>query len=180
MKTFFLVLITVFLLMKLPAVQAGDPDIFDAARANDAARVKQLIADHINIDKPGVDGFTPLILAAYSGSPEVVGVLLANHADVHVGSRMGNALMAASFQGYAEIVAQLLKAGARVNDTNEGGGTALMFAALSGRTKVIQLLIANGAEVSARDHRGLDAATLAEQQGNQELADMLRNAGKKR
>ena len=178
MKTISLTIITLLLSMKLPAAQAGDRDIFDAARANDAVRVKQLVAEHVNIDKPGADGFTPLILAAYSGSPEVVEVLLANHADVHVASRMGNALMAASFQGYAEIVKQLLKAGARVNDTNEAEGTALMFAALSGRTQVVQLLIANGAQVNKRDSRGLDAAMLAEQQGNQELADMLRNAGK--
>ncbi|MGA3185851.1 MAG: ankyrin repeat domain-containing protein [Bryobacteraceae bacterium] len=174
MKTIFLALIPLFLL------HAADRDIFDAARADDAARVKQLIADHVDIDKPGANGFTPLILAAYNGSPEVVAVLLANHADVHVGSRMGNALMAASFQGHVEIAAQLIKAGARVNDANESGGTALMYAALSGRTKVVQLLIANGAQVTARDHRGLDAATLAEQQGNQEMADLLRNAAKPR
>jgi ankyrin repeat protein len=75
-------------------------------------------------------------------------------------------------------VEKLLKAGARVNDANEAGGTALMYAALSGRTDVIRLLIRNGAEVSPRDRRGLDAAGLAEQQGNQEVADFIRNAAK--
>jgi ankyrin repeat protein len=48
-----------------------------------------------------------------------------------------------------------------------------MFAALSGRTEVVRLLLANGAQTTARDRRGLDAAALAEQQGNQELADLL-------
>jgi ankyrin repeat protein len=137
---------------------------------------RQLIADHADIDKPAANSSTPLILAAYNGSSEVVDVLLTHQADIHVGSRMGNALMAASFQGYAEIVTKLLRAGARVNDANESGGTALMFSALSGRTEVIHLLIANGANIKARDRRGLDAATLAEQQGNQELANLLRAA----
>jgi ankyrin repeat protein len=65
-------------------------------------------------------------------------------------------------------------------DANEAGGTALMFAALSSRTEVVRLLLANGAQASARDRRGLDAATLAEQQGNRELADILRSSTKTR
>jgi ankyrin repeat protein len=121
-----------------------------------------------------------LILAAYNGSPEVVDLLLQNHADVHAGSPMGNALMAASFRGYGDVVTKLLKAGAWVNDSNEAGGTALMFAALSGRIEVVCLLLANGAQAGVRDRRGVDAATLAEQQGNQELADLLRASARTR
>lgn len=159
----------------LLALEPGAANLFEAARNNDVVSAKRLIvAAHGDVDKAGPDGFTPLILASYSGSPEVVELLLQNHADVHTGSRMGTALMAASFRGYGDIVAKLLKAGARVNDTNEAGGTALMFAALSGRTEVVQLLLDQGAQAGARDVRGLDAATLAEQQGNQELADRLR------
>jgi uncharacterized protein len=55
-----------------------------------------------------------------------------------------------------------------------------MFAALSSRTEVVRLLLANGAQASARDRRGLDAATPAEQQGNRELADVLRSSTKTR
>jgi ankyrin repeat protein len=163
-----------------PAVRAADKDIFEAARTNNAAEAKQLILDHTDISKPGPDGFTPLILAAYNGNVEMVGLLLENHADVHTGSRMGNALMAASFRGYTEIVEKLLKAGARVNDANEAGGTALMYAALSGSTDVIRLLIRSGAQVNPRDRRGLDAATLAQQQGNQEVADVIPGSDKGR
>ena len=178
MKTFLLTLTVLFVAVTIPGVQAQSGDIFEAARNNDVARATQLIAANTDINKPGADGFTPLILASYSGSPEVVDLLLDHHAAVHTGSRMGNALMAASFRGYTEIVAKLLKAGARVNDSNDAGGTALMYAALSGRTAVVELLLVEGAEKGARNQQGLDAAALAEQQGNQELADMLRGVGK--
>jgi ankyrin repeat protein len=55
-----------------------------------------------------------------------------------------------------------------------------MFAALSGRIEVVRLLLANGAQAGVRDRRGVDAATLAEQQGNQELADLLRASARTR
>jgi hypothetical protein len=36
--------------MKLSGLQSGEWDIFEAARSNDVARVKQLNAVHVNID----------------------------------------------------------------------------------------------------------------------------------
>ena len=178
MKTFLLTLTVLLGALTIPGVQAQSGDLFEAARNNDVATAKQSIAANTDINKAGADGFTPLILASYSGSPEVVDLLLDHHAEVHTGSRMGNALMAASFRGYTEIVAKLLKAGARVNDSNNAGGTALMYAALSGRTAVVELLLVEGADKNARNEQGLDAAALAEQQGNQAMADLLRGAGK--
>ncbi|MDQ1474682.1 MAG: uncharacterized protein QOJ99_6162 [Bryobacterales bacterium] len=180
MKVLFITLAILFALLRLPVLQAGEKDVFEATRTNSVAEAKQLILDHTDISKPGPDGFTPLILAAYNGNAEMVELLLENHADVHTGSRKGNALMAASFRGYTAIAEKLIKAGARVNDANVAGGTALMYAALSGRTDVIRLLIRSGAQAGPRDRRGLDAATLAERQGNQELADMIRSSVKGR
>jgi ankyrin repeat protein len=94
----------VFGLLNLPAVQAGEKDIFEAAKSNNVSEAKQWILDHTDISKPCPDGFTPLILAAYNGNPELPDLLLENQADVHTGSRMGNTLMAASFRGYTETV----------------------------------------------------------------------------
>ena len=78
-------------------------------------------------------------------------------------SRMGSALMAASFQGYAKAVEKLPKAGGRINHAIEAGGTAWMFAVLSSRTELVRLLFVNGAQANTRDWRGLCAAVLAEQ-----------------
>jgi ankyrin repeat protein len=111
--------------------------------------VKEFLAHKGDVNKAGAQGHTPLTLAAYSGSKDVVQVLIENHADVHVQSGMGNALMAASFHGYRDIVEILVRAGAGVNDVNAAGGPA---------------------------QRRLDAAALAERQGNEELADLLRKA----
>ncbi len=71
MKTLFLALVARFVSMKLSSLQSGERDIFEAARSNDVARVKQLNAVH---DKPAADSFTLLILAAYNGSTKAVGV----------------------------------------------------------------------------------------------------------
>ena len=155
-------------------------DVFTAARNNDVTSVRQFAATGGDLNSPDARGFTPLILAAYNESGEVVDFLLAQKVDVHAGDKTGsNALMAASFKGFTPIVARLLAAGARVDDSHRGGGTALMFAALSGRTEVVKLLLKHGANSIKKDARGLTALDLAAQQGNDPMVILLRTAMKK-
>ena len=170
----------VLALTLLGCAGAQAADLFDAARRDDVKMAREVLAGGANASERDAKGYTPLILAAYNGSQEVVKLLLEKRVDVHVQNAMGNALMAAAFKGEAGIVTALLDAGARVNDVNQSGGTALMFAAMSARTEVVRMLLAHGADAALRDKRGLDAAGLADQQGSHELAGFLRDAAAKR
>jgi hypothetical protein len=76
------------------------------------------------------DGFTPLIWASYRGNKDSVKLLLAQP-----GLKLDStdpdgrtALMAAAGKGHAEIVEMLLKAGANVSITGDGGETASSLA----------------------------------------------------
>ena len=50
-------------------------------------------------------------------------------------------LLVAAFNGHTEVVAQLLAAGAVVNQADQYGRTAFYEAAENGRTEIAQLLI---------------------------------------
>lgn len=76
------------------------------------------------------DGFTALHWASYKGNKDSVQLLLAQPGlkldETDPDGR--TALMAAAEQGHAEIVAMLLKAGANVSVTDDGGETAAALA----------------------------------------------------
>lgn len=157
---------------------AAEPGPFDAARTNDTAVLKRYLAGKGDPNRRDPNGHTLLILAAYNGARESVDVLLKNRADVNLQDGMGTALMAASFKGDIAIAQKLLAAGARVNERNGIGATALMFAALTARVETVRMLLKYRADAGALDQRGLSARGLAEQQGSDETAKVLRDASR--
>ncbi len=71
--------------------------------------------------------------------------------------------------GNADLVRELLKAGADVNQTLPNGETPLMMAARTGRLPVMELLLAKGAKVEAREKlRGTTALMWAAANSNAE------------
>ena len=58
--------------------------------------------------------------------------------------------MVASRVGSADIVAQLIEAGAKVNPSAARGQTALMWAAAQRHPDVVKVLLAHGADITAR------------------------------
>jgi ankyrin repeat protein len=82
-------------------------------------------------------------------------------------------LMEAIHYDNLAAVRLLLKQGASVNVTNEGGATPLMLAAHDGRPTAAQLLIAAGASVNGQDHQGDTPLTEAIRSGNPRIVQML-------
>ena len=69
----------------------------------------------------------------------------------------------------------LIDAGANVNCTGEMGETPLHSAAYRNRFKLATMLLQSGARTDIKDEYGLTAADIARIEGNETLAELLRN-----
>ncbi len=150
---------------------------FDAAREGRVDLLDGLIkVGGMTVDTRDPRGFTPLILAAYSGKLAAVDFLIGHGADPCAVDPKGNSsLMGVAFKGDTKVAARLLAERCDVNAANHAGQTALMMAALFGRTEVVQLLVENGADPKLKDLSGNTAASLARQQGNEAMAALIEN-----
>lgn len=153
-------------------------DVFEAAMLGDADRVHELLhVDPSLVDARSPDDATALHFAAFFAQPETARVLVDHGADVHtVSSTFGNVtpLHSAAAGGSAEIVHLLLVAGADANARQNGGFTALHAAAQNGDVAMAQDLLDHGAEVEPATEDGRTAFAIAEAQGHDEIAALLR------
>ncbi|KAI8675457.1 hypothetical protein NCS57_00446900 [Fusarium keratoplasticum] len=91
---------------------------------------------------------SPIQMAAYNGRADLVGLLLANGADVncHQGLFKSPLMAAASGQGSSETATLLLDAGADINICSFNYGSALQYAAYMNHQDMVKLLIDRGAD----------------------------------
>lgn len=98
--------------------------------------------------------------------------------DIDIQGSYGNtALMKASREGNADIVAQLLDAGADTSLLNVDGNTALWLACFGENPKVLSLLIHAGIEIDTPNVNGVTSLMYASSSGKKEMVEMLVNAG---
>lgn len=104
---------------------------------------------------------TRLLDAAASGNVAELRTAIAAGADVPgaAGAHI-TALGVACLYGHADVVKELLAAGANVA-ADQDGQTPLMLAAGQGHTAVVETLIAAGADIAAKDKDGLTALMAA-------------------
>jgi uncharacterized protein len=165
--------------------RGAELDVFEAAAAGDAGRVRTLLAANPSLrDAHAPDGWTPLHLAGHFRQTAVIDVLLAHGADVNAVSRNAdaNAPLHAAAAGGADttVMRQLVAAGARVNHRQSGGYTALHEVAAIGNADVARLLLDAGAEADARNTEGRTPGDLAREAGHAALADALDGAVRRR
>ena len=99
-------------------------------------------------------------------------------ADVNAqGGRYGNALQAASFRGYEEVVKLLVHKGADVNAQGGEYGNALQAASFEGNEEVVKLLVHEGADVNAQGGRYGNALQAASLNGCKEIVKLLVHEG---
>lgn len=117
---------------------------------------------------PGIDMQTATIdsalyHAAYNGIKEAVKILLKAGANPNYKTPSGKTpLLEASGKGYAEIVDDLLEAGADSNDQNVfAAHTPLIMASMNNHAEVIQILLQHGADINRKNQFGATAMSHA-------------------
>lgn len=148
--------------------------------------VKLLLDAGADVDGSDSEGRTALRAAAWGGHEEIVNMLLEYGASVDKADSSGRTpLIAAAYMGHLETVEMLLDRGAQVNLADGDGRTALSVAALcvpktvEGRSysDVAGLLLDRGADPGHRDQDGMTPLLLAAYEGNENVLELLLEAG---
>ncbi|MEO8466432.1 MAG: ankyrin repeat domain-containing protein [Gammaproteobacteria bacterium] len=163
----------------LTSALAVESPIAKAARADDLATVKHLIAAHADVNLAAADGSTALLWAAYNSDLEMLKALAAARADANVANKYGvTPLLQASRAGDAGVMKALLDAGANVELAHPEGETPLMAAAKAGSLEGVRLLLAHGANANAQESFQQQTALMwAAAEGHAAVVDALLVAG---
>lgn len=150
----------------------------DAARTQDTAEVRRLLAEGANPNAKDKNGRTPLMEASSGGYTDTVRVLLDKGADVNATDMVGwSALFWAAFSRRMETLRTLVAKGADVNLKDNEGRTALIWAASSGDTDTVRALLEKGANVNAKDGHGWTALMNAADLGHKDTVRALLEKG---
>ena len=154
---------------------AGDSALVQAARRDDLAAVRALIAKRESVNEPSKDGSTPLLWAAYHSDVAMTRTLLAAGAKVNTPNKYGiTPLLQASRTGADAVVQALLRAGADPSLAHPDGETPLMAASHAGSLATVRLLAEAGADVNAADtYQKQTALMWAAEQGHTAVIDAL-------
>jgi uncharacterized protein len=131
---------------------AVDNAVVEAARRDDLAAVRALIAKRENVNDVSRDGSTALLWAAYHSDVAMTRALITAGAKVNTPNKYGvTPLLQASRVGADQVVQALLRAGADPSLAHSDGETPLMAASHTGSLATVRLLIEAGANVNAAD-----------------------------
>lgn len=147
-----------------------------AVRASDLASAVDLLRSGADVNRPGPEGLTPLMIASGLGQPQMVELLLTAGAQVLATEpRMGAvALHKAAQSGHTDVIGLLLDHGAFIDQQSPIlGNTPLIDAVLHKHFQAIRLLLQHGARTTIRNHGQQTALDLAQQDGLDEISRLL-------
>jgi hypothetical protein len=121
--------------------------MINAIRADECARLGDILKTGANPNQIDAFGYTPLTVAALDKHPVCIKALLDAGADVNIPSAGGwTPLIGAAMSGASgDVMAILLNKGADINAQNQWGCTALYYAAGFGALGSVNYLIDKGA-----------------------------------
>ncbi|CAI5723077.1 unnamed protein product [Hyaloperonospora brassicae] len=145
--------------------EEGATPLLYAAKENEFAAVKLLLAYAADPNVAMTNGTTALHEAAANGSIRTVKLLVEHKAQLEATTKNGTALHFAVSESREKTVAELLRLGANADVTNAGGVTPLMLACLLNKPAVVQELLEGGATLSLTMDGGLTALHMAAETG---------------
>jgi ankyrin repeat protein len=162
-----------------PAATADEPGLVDAARSQDHASVRALLARNADVNARANDGSTALLWAAHWDDVATADLLIRARADANVANDFGmTPLSRACTNGSAAMVELLLAAGANPNARIGTGETPLMTCASSGNVAAVRMLIARGGDVNAKEpSQNQDALMWAAAERHPDVVRLLIEAG---
>lgn len=176
-------------LQAVDAILAGLDDgnleekLREALRADDAAKVKTLLAQGADPFKPveGAGAYDTALAVFMAGivKPQVVEAFLEAGLtpDKAFKGRPQTVITAAVDKGSAEAVRFLAAKGFDVNQPRQDGRTPLMLAAAAGKVEAVAILLAAGAAVDAVDGQGIAALGYAANGSKATVVPLLLAAG---
>jgi uncharacterized protein len=174
-----ILLITIVLAAGALAAPEPDQRLVDAAKNRDAAGLRSLLKQKVDVNTPDVTGMTPLLWAAHNDDLDALKLLLAAGANPKAANRYEiTALSEAAQCGDGAMIEALVKAGADPNAAFGEGETPLMTASRTGSVAGVRALLPAGANVNATDkYRGENALMWAVSENHAEVAKLLVAAG---
>lgn len=134
------------------AAAEGERPLVDAARNRDAAKVRALLREKVDVNARSSDGSTALLWAVHRDDAAIAEQLIRAGADVNTANDYRvTPLSAACTNGNAAIVEQLLSAGANPDAPIGTGETPIMTCSATGSVPAVRALIARGASVNAAE-----------------------------
>ncbi|OAB26508.1 hypothetical protein PMSD_25320 [Paenibacillus macquariensis subsp. defensor] len=162
-------------------------NVFQTAQSGDFSRLKDVLESYPSIaNTENNDGLTFLGFAAHFGNKDAVQVLLEHGVDIDAVSHSkvsfipSNTALHAALAGERnmDVIKLLLLNNAQTNIFDSNGHTCLHTAAYhDDNIEIIRLLIEHGADINARIEGGDTVLSLAIKQGNNNVAELLRQNG---
>lgn len=165
-----------FILLWLSFFQTRAQDeLFSWIRNGEVSKVENYVESHPQVvNQVSKEGFSSLILAAYTGSLELVQILVSKGAVVNHTSSMGTALMAAIVKNHVPVVQFLLEQGAEVNVCDDRGITPLIYAVQFKNHAILKLLLNYKPDTSHVDKTGKTAFEYAVFSGDEAIIQLLK------
>jgi ankyrin repeat protein len=134
------------------AVGTGDTLLVEAARHQDQAAVRALLAQKADVNARSNDGSTALLWSAHWNDFETAGLLLGAGADANAANDFRvTPLSEACTNANSTLVRLLLKSGANPNTAIATSETPLMICAKSGVADAVRMLVEYGAAINAKE-----------------------------
>ena len=158
-----------------PAGQRDDRELFAAAKAGNAAKVRQLlVASRANLEFRDAHGYTALSWAAINGHKDIALLLLEKGAKVDNRDNIGaTPLYLAASNGHVALVRTLIQNGAAINSKDNEGRAPTWTAAFEGHTELVEFLLEIGATVDATNVNGSTPLHVAAQEGHLDVVKLL-------
>ena len=151
-------------------------ELMRGIQQNDAASVRKLIAQGVNVDELDAKQDAPLVIAAYKGYSDIVQLLLESGADVTVvdPGMKATALHAAAYAG--RVAAARLLIEYKIDIDKQGpynGYTALHDTIWQNNIETAEVLINAGADLHIKSNDGETPLAFAKSKNHKEIVALI-------